>query len=140
MPTIFTRILDGELPGVFVWRDVRCAAFLSINPIADGHTLVVPVEEVDHWIDCSPDLAAHLFDVAHVIGRAQRQAFDCERVAVVVAGFEVPHTHVHVIPANDMGDLAFANAKASVTRDELDHAAGKLRAALSAMGRSEVAG
>jgi histidine triad (HIT) family protein len=140
MPTVFTRIIAGELPGVFVWRDERCAAFLSINPIADGHTLVVPIEEVDHWIDGGPELAAHLFHVTYVIGQAQQQAFGCQRVAVIVAGFEVPHAHVHVIPANDMGDLSFANAKSSVTRDQLDAAAAKIRAELTRMGRSEVAG
>ncbi len=140
MPTVFTRIINGELPGVFLWRDERCAAFLSINPISHGHTLVVPIEEVDHWLDGGPDLAAHLFQVAYVIGQAQQQAFGCERIAVIVAGFEVPHTHVHVIPANDMGDLSFANAKASVTREELDSAAGAIRAELVRMGRSEVTG
>ena len=138
MPTIFSRIIAGEIPGVFVWRDDRCVAFMSINPLADGHTLVVPIEEVDHWIDCDDDLVAHLFRVSHVIGRAQQEAFDCERVGVIVAGFEVPHTHVHVIPTHDMGDLSFANAKASVTREELESAADRLRAALSAAGRTEV--
>lgn len=140
MPTVFTRIINGELPGVFLWRDERCAAFLSINPIANGHALVVPIEEVDHWIDGGPDLAAHLFQVAYVIGQAQQRAFSCERIAVIVAGFEVPHAHVHVIPANDMGDLSFANAKASVTREELDSAASRIRAELRTMGRPEVAG
>ncbi|HEY5874068.1 MAG TPA: HIT family protein [Ilumatobacteraceae bacterium] len=140
MPTVFTRIIDGELPGVFLWRDERCAAFMSINPISHGHALVVPIEEVDHWIDGGPELAAHLFHVAYVIGQAQQTAFGCERIAVIVAGFEVPHAHVHVIPANDMGDLSFANAKASVSREELDSAASRIRAELTTMGRSEVAG
>ena len=63
MTTIFTRIIAGEIPGTFVWRDDRCVAFLSINPMAHGHTLVVPIEEVDHWIDASPELTAHLFSV-----------------------------------------------------------------------------
>ena len=138
MPTIFSRIIAGEIPGVFVWRDDRCVAFMSINPIAEGHALVVPIEEVDHWIDCDDDLAAHLFRVTHVIGRAQQEAFGCERVGVIVAGFEVPHTHVHVIPTHDMSDLSFANAKASVTREELEAAADRIRDALAAAGRSEV--
>jgi diadenosine tetraphosphate (Ap4A) HIT family hydrolase len=138
MPSIFSRIIAGEIPGVFVWRDELCVAFMSINPIADGHTLVVPLDEVDHWIDCGDDLAAHLFHVTHVIGRAQQQAFGCERVGVIVAGFEVPHTHVHVIPTHDMSDLSFANAKVSVTRDELDAAAERIRTALSEAGRTEV--
>lgn len=119
MTTIFTRIIEGDLPGEFVWRDERCVAFLSINPMAPGHTLVVPIEEVDHWIDCSPELAAHLFAVAHRIGRAQQQAFDCERVGLIVAGYEVPHTHVHVLPTTSMGQLSFANAAPSVSPADL---------------------
>ena len=71
MPTIFTRIIDGEIPGTFVWRDERCVVFLSINPLAHGHALVVPIEEVDHWVDVDPALVAHVFEVARIIGVAQ---------------------------------------------------------------------
>ena len=74
MPTLFTRIIEGEIPGVFVWRDDQCVVFLSINPMHTGHTLVVPRAEVDHWIDLDPDLAAHLFQVAQTIGQAQMAA------------------------------------------------------------------
>lgn len=130
MPTIFTKIIEGDIPGTFVWRDDRCVAFLSINPMATGHTLVVPIEEVDHWIDLSPDLAAHLFDVARRIARAQQQAFAPERVGLIVAGYEVPHTHIHVVPTSDMSELSFANAATNVDRDELETAAAQLRAAL----------
>ncbi len=104
-------------------RDERCVVFMSINPIAHGHALVVPIEEVDHWVDASPELAAHLFEVTRRIGVAQRDAFGCERVAVIIAGYEVPHAHVHVIPTNDMSEISFANAAASVSRDELESAA-----------------
>ena len=138
MATIFSRIISGEIPGTFVWRDDRCVAFLSINPLAHGHVLVVPIEEVDHWIDAPADLVAHLFDVTRVIGVAQERAFRCERVGVIIAGYEVPHTHVHVIPTNSMAQLAFANAADSVERDELDAAAAAIRAELKAMGRAEV--
>ena len=92
MPTLFTRIIDGQIPGTFVWRDDQCVAFLSINPLAPGHTLVVPIEEIDHWVDAAPELNAHLFEVAQTIGQAQQRAFpDCERVGVIVAGYEIPH-------------------------------------------------
>jgi histidine triad (HIT) family protein len=128
--TIFSRIIAGELPGTFVWRDDRCVAFLSINPTARGHVLVVPIEEIDHWIDAPDELIAHLFDVTLRIGRAQRTAFGCERVAVVVAGYEVPHAHVHVIPTNAMSEVSLANAAASADRDDLEHAAAAIRAAL----------
>ena len=74
VPSIFTRIIDGEVPGVFVWRDPQCVAFLSINPMHPGHTLVVPREEVDHWIDLDPELNAHLFDVARQRSVARRTA------------------------------------------------------------------
>ncbi len=126
MPTIFTRIIEGTIPGTFVWRDDLCVAIMSINPLAPGHVLVVPIEEIDHWIDCSPSLNAHLFEVAHTIARAQRAAFDCERIGLIVAGFEVPHAHIHVIPTRDMGDLNFANAAASASRDDLDAWAGAI--------------
>lgn len=130
MPTVFTRIIQGELPGTFVWRDDRCVAFLSINPMAPGHTLVVPIEEIDHWIDAPPDLMAHLFAVSHRIGVALQRAFGCERVGMIIAGYEVPHTHIHVIPTNDMSQLSFANAARSVSRDDLEAAAARILDAL----------
>jgi histidine triad (HIT) family protein len=138
MPTIFTRIIAGEIPGTFVWRDDRCVVFMSINPMARGHALVVPVAELDHWIDGDPDLVAHLFEVTRLVGLAQRAAFSPERVGVIVAGYEVPHTHVHVIPTDAMAQLSFANAAASVDRDDLEAAAEAIRAELRAMGRAEV--
>jgi len=132
MPTIFTRIINGEIPGTFVHRDEHCVAFLSINPLAYGHTLVVPIAEVDHWVDLEPALAAHLFEVAHRIGRAQQSAFQCDRDGVIVAGYEVPHTHIHLIPTEHMGQLNFANAAASADREQLDAAAAAIRSALAA--------
>jgi diadenosine tetraphosphate (Ap4A) HIT family hydrolase len=128
--TIFTRIIDGEIPGTFVWRDEHCVAFLSINPMAHGHTLVVPIAEIDHWVDAPPDLAAHLFTVTHRIAQAQRDVFAPERVGVIIAGYEVPHTHIHVIPTDDMGQLSFANARSHVDRAELESAADALRSVL----------
>lgn len=136
MATIFTRIIDGEIPGTFVWRDERCVAFMSINPMAHGHTLVVPIEEVDHWVDASPELTAHLFEVTRIIGIAQQRAFSPARVGVIIAGYEVPHTHIHVVPTNEMAELSFANAAASIDRDELDAAATAIRDALQALGHA----
>ena len=130
MSTIFTRIIQGDIPGTFVHRDDRCVVFMSINPMAPGHALVVPIEEVDHWVDASPELNAHLFAVTHRIGLAQRRAFDCERVGVIIAGYEVPHMHIHSIPTNDMGDISFANAAASVDRDDLESWAAAIEAEL----------
>ena len=115
MTTVFTRIIDGEIPGTFVWRDDRCVAFMSINPMAHGHALVVPIEEIDHWIDAPgrpgrPPVRGDPGDRPR-----PARAFDCERVGVIIAGYEVPHTHVHVIPTNSMAELAFANAAAPST-------------------------
>jgi histidine triad (HIT) family protein len=135
--TIFTRIINGEIPGTFVWRDDRCVAFLSINPMGRGHTLVVPIEEVDHWIDASPELNAHLLGVAQIIGQAQQAAFDCDRVGLIVAGYEVPHLHLHVIPTTTIRQFNFALAGAA-TPEELTATAESLRTALRAMGRTEV--
>jgi histidine triad (HIT) family protein len=139
MSTLFTRIIDGEISGTFVWRDERCVVFMSINPLAHGHVLVVPIEEVDHWVDASADLMAHLFEVTRVVGVAQHRAFACERVGVIIAGYEVPHTHIHVVPTNSMAELSFANAAASVEREELEAGAEAIRTELRAMDRSEVA-
>ncbi len=140
MPTVFTRIIDGELPGRFIWRDDRCVAFLSINPIRHGHALVVPRAEVDHWIDLDPALNAHLAAVAQHIGTAQRAAFGSERIGLIIAGFEVPHTHVHVIPTDDMGGLDFRNAAATPDPAQLDEAADAIRAELRAAGHQSVSG
>ena len=127
MPTIFSRIIAGQIPGTFVWRDDRCVAFMSINPMAHGHTLVVPIAEVDHWVDGDPDLVAHLFSVTRIIGVAQKRAFGCERVGVILAGYEVPHAHIHVIPTNDMRELSFANAATTIDRESLEKAAESIR-------------
>lgn len=130
MPTVFTMIIQGDLPGTFVWRDDVCVAFMSINPITRGHTLVVPIEEVDQWTDLAEDTAAHLMRVAHKIGVAQKAAFSPGRIGQMIAGFEVPHTHVHVLPIDTMGDMSFANAAASVDPAELTAAAEAITAAL----------
>lgn len=132
MPTIFTRIIDGELPGRFVHRDDRAVAFLSINPLQVGHTLVVPVAEVDHWLDLDDDLAAHLLAVARRVGRAQQEVFAPVKVGLMIAGLEVPHVHLHVVPVFDVHDLDFANADPSPDPDVLDDAAERLRSALAA--------
>jgi histidine triad (HIT) family protein len=137
MATIFSRIISGELPGTFVWRDDESVAFLSINPIRPGHTLVVPIAEVDHWTDLEPELAEHLMRVSQRIGQAQRQAFEPARVGLVIAGFEVPHCHVHVIPTRGMQDFDFANAAADPDPDQIARSALELRAALRDAGHGQ---
>ncbi len=138
MASIFTKIIEGELPGRFVWRDERAVAFLSINPLRPGHTLVVPTDEVDHWIDLEPDLAAHLMGVAHVVGRALDDAFEPAKVALLALGLEVPHTHLHLVPIESEADVHFERAEADPDPAALDDAAERIRDALRALDRSEV--
>lgn len=137
MATIFTRIIGGEFPGRFVWKDDRCVAFLSINPLQPGHTLVVPRDEVDHWIDLDAGLAEHLMAVSRQIGRAQAGAFGPVKVGLMIAGLEVPHVHLHVVPISGVHDLDFANAERDPDPAALDAAAEKLREALRAAGHAE---
>ena len=138
MPSIFTRIISGELPGTFVWKDERAVAFMSIAPMMPGHTLVVPRDEVDHWIDLEPELAAHLFSVARQIGLAQDLEWKPRRVGLLIVGEEVPHTHLHVVPINHPEELTFAHADPSPDRDALADAAARIRARLRELGCPEV--
>ncbi len=138
MPSIFSRIIAGELPAKFVWKDDRAVAFLSIAPMMPGHTLVVPRDEVDHWIDLEHGLAAHLFEVAQQIGRAQDLEWQPRRVGLLIVGEEVPHTHLHVVPINHPEELTFAHADPSPDLDALDDAALRIRARLRQLGRAEV--
>jgi diadenosine tetraphosphate (Ap4A) HIT family hydrolase len=136
MATIFSRIIAGELPGHFVWRDERAVAFLSINPTEVGHTLVVPVAEVDRWTDLDAGTNAHLMVVAHTIGRAQQTLWSPERVGLMIAGFEVPHLHLHVIPLAGMVSLDLGRSAHSVDPADLAAAATLLRDELRAMGEA----
>ena len=138
MPTIFTRIIDGELPGTFVWRDPECVAFLSINPVQPGHTLVIPREEVDHWIDLEPTLAAHLAVVAQTIARAQQAVYAPLKVGLLVAGLEVPHTHLHIIPIIHSETDLHLDRATTATADDLAAEATKVRAALRDLGTDGV--
>ena len=130
MASVFTMIINGDLPGTFIWQDDRCVVFMSINPIERGHALVVPKDEIDQWIDVPSDLREHLFEVAHKVAKAQKRAFDCTRVGMVIAGFEVPHTHIHLIPANTMSDMDFSRASTSAEIADLEAAAASIKSAL----------
>jgi len=132
--SVFTRIIAGELPGRFVWRDDQVVAFLSINPVTTGHVLVVPVSEVDHWVDLAPPLWTRVSVVSHVVARALADAFDAPRVGQMIAGFEVPHVHVHVFPAYGLDDIGFAKADPAPDPAVLDDAAERIRDALRALG------
>jgi diadenosine tetraphosphate (Ap4A) HIT family hydrolase len=134
MTTVFSRIIAGELPARFVWSDEHAVAFLSVNPVAPGHALVVSRLEVDRWTDAPPTLIAHLTTVAHAVGAAIQAVWSPPRVGLVVAGFEVPHLHVHVFPTSRMAEFAFSTAAATVDPAEQDRHAAALRVALRAGG------
>ena len=134
MSTLFTKIINGDLPGRFVYRDDMCVAFLTIAPICPGHTLVVPRLEVDHWVDLPDELAGHLAIVARKIGAAQMTALEAERISLIIAGLEVPHTHLHVLPITSEADIDFRKANSAVDPAELDQAAKALRSALGPDG------
>lgn len=135
--TIFTKIINGEIPGRFVWSDDKCVAFLDVFPMTDGHALVVPREEVDQWVDADDDLHEHLFRVVKTVGTAQRAAFECERIGVMIVGYEVRHEHIHVYPTTSMKDFDLSIKDMDPDPAKLDANAEALRAALRNAGHGE---
>lgn len=134
MATLFSKIIDGEIPGRFVWQDERCVAFLTIEPLRPGHALVVPREEVEVWTDLDPDLMAHLTTVAQTIGRAQRAEWDSPFVGLLIAGYDVPHVHLHVWPTWGPRDSVMSNAERDPSAEAMDEAADRLRERLREQG------
>ena len=130
MPTLFTRILNRELPGRFVYEDEQCFAILTIAPLRPGHTLVIPKAEVDHWIDLPAELSSHLFAVAQRISTAMQQAFSPKKVGLIIAGLEVPHTHLHLVPIHQLHDLNFERQQQNPDPAMMDDAMQKIRATL----------
>ncbi len=110
MASIFSQIIAGDIPAQFVWQDDICVAFMTIAPIREGHVLVVPRDEIDHWHDLPDTLALHLMLIAKKIATALRAAYPAERVGMMIAGLEVPHTHVHLMPVDSMADMDFSRA------------------------------
>jgi diadenosine tetraphosphate (Ap4A) HIT family hydrolase len=134
MPSVFSRIIPGELAAHIVWQDDQCVAFLSIRPLQPGHSLVVPRLEVDDWLDLDPALLAHLMDVSQRLGRALQRGFGTPRVGVMIAGFEVPHVHLHLVPMRTERNLRLSEASLTTRPDELERAAETIREALAATG------
>jgi diadenosine tetraphosphate (Ap4A) HIT family hydrolase len=131
MATVFTKIINGELPGRFVYEGDEVVAFLSIAPITQGHTLVVPRAEIDNWQDIDSAEFGRVMEVSQLIGKAVCKAFDVERSGVIIAGLEVPHLHVHVFPARDLADFGFAHADHNPSPESLEEAQTKIKAALA---------
>ncbi|ALO66386.1 diadenosine tetraphosphate hydrolase [Arthrobacter alpinus] len=137
MSTLFTKIIEGQIPGRFVWKDDDCVSFLTIGPLTDGHVLVVPRLEVDKWTDAAPELLTKLMKVAQTIGQAQVAAFGAPRAGVILAGFEVEHLHIHVFPAYGLENFDFAAVNNNPDPAVMDASAEKLRVALRAAGHGE---
>lgn len=131
MASVFTMIINGDLPGRFVYDDDDVVAFLTIEPMTQGHTLVVPRAEVDNWQDVDPALFGKVMEVSQLIGRAVCKAFGAGRAGMIIAGLEVPHLHVHVFPAYNLTDFGFANVDRNPSAESLDAAQAKIKAALS---------
>ncbi|MBU8810893.1 HIT family protein [Mycolicibacterium goodii] len=131
MATVFTKIINGELPGRFVYEDDDIVAFLTIEPMTQGHTLVVPRAELDNWQDIEPAVFNRVMEVSQLIGKAVCRAFDTERSGLIIAGLEVPHLHVHVFPARNLSDFGFANVDRNPSPESLDEAQAKIKSALA---------
>jgi diadenosine tetraphosphate (Ap4A) HIT family hydrolase len=131
MATVFTKIINGELPGRFVYDDDEVVAFLTIQPMTQGHTLVVPRAEIDQWQDVEPDVFNKIMGVSQLIGKAVCLAFNAKRAGVIIAGLEVPHLHVHVFPAYNLTDFGFANVDRNPSPESLDEAQARIKDALA---------
>ena len=138
MPTIFTQIIQGKVPARFVWKDESCVVFLSNRPLRPGHSLVVPRQEVDHWLDLEPSLLCHLAETAQAIGHAQMAGFKPERIGLMLAGLEVQHCHFHVVPILGLHDLDFGNQDPDPDPAMMDEAAETVRRELRRLGYSQV--
>jgi diadenosine tetraphosphate (Ap4A) HIT family hydrolase len=130
MASVFTMIMNREIPGRFVYEDDAVVAFLTIEPMTPGHTLVVPRDEVDNWQELDPAVLDRVMHVAQRIGKAVCAAFGSTRAGVIIAGLEVPHLHVHVFPAFNLTDFGFANVDRNPSPESLDAAQAKIIAAL----------
>jgi diadenosine tetraphosphate (Ap4A) HIT family hydrolase len=131
MATVFTKIINGEIPGRFVYEDDDVVAFLTIAPMTQGHTLVVPRAEIDQWQDVDAPEFNRVMAVSQLIGKAVCKAFDVARAGVIIAGLEVPHLHVHVFPARNLSDFGFANVDHNPSAESLDEAQAKIKEALA---------
>lgn len=127
MASIFTRIINREIPGYIIAEDDRYIAFLDISPLVLGHTLVIPKQEVDYIFNLEDDALAGLMVFAKKVAKAVEKAVPCKRIGVSVIGLEVPHTHVHIVPMNSADDVNFTRAKLSPSKEALADVAEKIR-------------
>ena len=125
--TLFTKIIQGEIPSYKIAENDRFYAFLDINPLVAGHTLVVPKQETDYLFDLDPDTLGAMMQFAQQVAKKMKQAVDCKRIAVVVLGLEVPHAHIHLIPLNAESDVDFRKPKLKFTAGEFENIAKRIR-------------
>ncbi|MBE0655954.1 MAG: HIT family protein [Bacteroidales bacterium] len=130
MATLFTRIVNGEIPCYKVAEDNNYLAFLDINPIVKGHTLVIPKKEIDYIFDLEDNLLAGMMVFAKKVALSIDSVMDCRRVGIAVLGLEVPHAHIHLIPINGLHDIEFSRPKLKLSQEELEAIAAKIRGAL----------
>lgn len=130
MATIFTKIVRGEIPSYKIAEDERYYAFLDINPLAKGHTLVIPKQEIDYIFDLDAELLGGMMVFAQKVAKALKQTVPCNRVGVAVLGLEVPHAHIHLIPLNRESDINFSNPKLKLTVEEFETLANEIRSHL----------
>ena len=127
MPTIFSKIIAGEIPCYKIVESEKYLAFLDINPLAKGHTLVIPKQETDYIFNINDEELAGLHLFAKKIAKAIEKAVSCKRIGMAVIGLEVPHAHIHLIPINHVGDINFSNPKLSFSKSEMEQVAEKIR-------------
>lgn len=126
MPTIFSKIISGEIPAYKIAEDEHCFSFLDIRPIVYGHTLVIPKREVDYYFDLDDDLISHLNLFAKKVAKALEKEVDCLRIGVMIAGLEVPHAHIHLVPIKNIADLSFTNQRAIISETEMAELASRI--------------
>lgn len=131
MASIFSKIASGEIPSYKIAEDKNYFAFLDINPLGIGHTLVIPKEEIDYIFDMNDELLAGMMVFSKKIARAIEKAIPCNRIGIAVLGLEVPHAHIHLVPINSEADISFSKPKLKLTKEEFEEIASKIRSNLS---------
>ncbi|WP_285009519.1 HIT family protein [Pedobacter faecalis] len=130
MASIFSKIADREIPAHIVAETTEFMAFLDVNPLVMGHVLVIPKKEIDYIFDMDEESYFGLTLFAKIVATGLKEAFPCRKVGVAVIGLEVPHVHIHLIPMNDVSDMNFSRPKLSLSKEELEEAAAKIKACL----------
>lgn len=123
MASIFTKIINGEIPCYKIAETENCLAFLDVSPLAKGHTLVIPKKEVDYYFDLSDDLLLEVNTLAKKVAKAIEKVVPCKRIGVAVIGLEVPHAHMHLVPLNTIGDINFKSPRLNLTPEEFNQIA-----------------